>query len=294
MKRFAFLNGRLIPEALAVVSILDRSFLYGDGLFETIAVHRGQPFRWNQHLERLRQGMAFLRFQLPLTEERLHKSALRLIEVNRLPESILRLTLSRGVGVRGYSTRGATQPVVAMSLHPGPAARPRSGPRWKLVTASARLPSGDPLARFKTCNKLTQIMARLEAEERGADEALLLDDRGHVAEGASSNFFWVERGGICTPPLACGVLPGVTRAVVFEICAKLGLRVRERRISPGRLRGAGAFLSMSSMGVVAVSMLDGRALPAVPLVPEIQKAYRSLMETECAGWKEVSTRSSRS
>ena len=283
MKRIAFLNGRLVAEEKATVSILDRSFLYGDGLFETMAVHRGRPFRWRQHMERLRQGMAFLRLQFPLTEERLHEAALRLIEVNRLPESILRLTLSRGVGVRGYSTRGATQPVVAMSLHPGPAARPRRPPRWSLVTASVRLPSRNPLARFKTCNKLTQILARLEAEEQGADEALLRDDRGHVAEGASSNFFWVEGEVIRTPPLVCGVLPGVTRAVVFEICAKLGRRVRERRITPAGLRGAAAFVSMSSLGVVAVSSLDGRPLPATPLVPAIQRSYRDLMERECSG-----------
>ena len=235
MKRIAFLNGRLVPEERAVVSNFDRSFLYGDGLFETMAVHRGRPFRWSQHLDRLRQGMGFLRLQLPLPEARLHQAALRLIEVNQLPESILRLTLSRGVGVRGYSTRGASHPVVAMSLHPAPAVRSRR-PRWKLVTASVRLPSKDPLARFKTCNKLPQILARLEAEERGADEALLLDDHGYVAEGAGSNFFWVERGEVYTPPLACGVLAGVTRAVVFEICAKLGRPVRERRMAPAGLR----------------------------------------------------------
>lgn len=286
-----FLNGRLMPESQAVVSVFDRSFLYGDGLFETMRVTKGKPFRWEPHMERLRTGADFLGIKIPFGCKSLQKSALRLIAENQMPEGLLRLTLSRGVGLRGYSPKGATTPALVMTLHPLPGA-PRSVPArtgsdpgalrgWKLHTASFRLPAGEELAQFKTANKLAQVLARAEADAAGADEALLCNTDGFVVEGASSNLFWIQGGAVCTPPLASGVLAGVTRAVTLEICDHLGVAVREQTISPEALRRTeGVFLTLSSLGVVAAEQLDGQSLQSSSLMQGIHRAYEELLSKE--------------
>lgn len=276
-----FLNGQFVSEECALVSVFDRSFLYGDGLFETMRVADGKPFRWEQHLERLRKGGDFLGIKIPFACKVLEKHAAELIAQNKMPEALLRLTVSRGVGLRGYSPKGADQPIVVMTLHPLPEA-PASGPAgWKLHTASFRLPAGEALAQFKTANKLAQVLARAEADATGADEALLCNTDGFVVEGASSNLFWVQGGAVCTPPLASGILAGVTRAVTLEICGSLRLAIREQTVTPDGLRQAeGVFLTLSSLGVVEAAELDGRVLGRSPLTQDIRRAYDELLSRE--------------
>ncbi|MBC8094375.1 MAG: aminotransferase class IV, partial [Akkermansiaceae bacterium] len=255
----AYVNGRLVPEEDAVVSVFDRSFLYGDGLFETFRVHRGRPFRWPQHWRRLEQGAAFLKLTLPWSETELLAAALELIERNQLVESILRITVSRGVGVRGYSIHGADAPLVTMTMHPLVAIPGGAPPVWRLHTASIRVPAGDRLAQFKTCNKLPQILARAEAEAAGCDEAILLNTSGYVAEAASSNLFWFEGDALCTSPVEAGLLAGVTRGVVLELAGNLGWLVREESVPITSLVSAGGvFLSLSTLGVVEASAIDGQ------------------------------------
>lgn len=271
-----FLNGRFVPEAGAVVSVFDRSFLYGDGLYETLRVHGGRPFAWAEHMERLQRGAEFLRLRVPYRPDELRDFAGQLIALNQMPEAVLRLTLSRGSGPRGYSPRGANQPVLVMTLHPAPVIDPLHPRQWRLITASVRLPAGEALAQFKTCNKLPQILARAEAEEAGADEALLLNTDGYVAEAASSNLFWIADGAVCTPPLEVGALAGVTRGVVLENCRELGLTVREAAARPDELRRAeGVFLTLSTLGVVEAVVLDGVELARSPLVETIRAAHET-------------------
>lgn len=276
-----FLNGQFVPEERAVVSVLDRGFLYGDGLFETMRVFNGKPFRWGQHLERLRRGAEFLKIKLPFSSEALRDFAAELVTQNKMPDALLRLTLSRGIGVRGYSPKGAESPTIVMSLHAAPASA--APPRWKLITSSHRLPANESLAQFKTCNKLAQILARAEADAAGADEALLLNTDGFVVEGASSNLFWIERDTICTPPLAAGVLAGVTRAVVVEICHTLALKVSEKNITAENLKRAdGVFVSLSSFGVVEAASVDGEVCKLSPLPAKILTQYLNSLKIESA------------
>ena len=270
-----FLNGEFVLEEQATVSVFDRAFLYGDGLFETMRVVNGKPFRWWDHMERLRKGGDFLGIKIPFACKTLEKSAAELIAQNKMPDALMRITVSRGIGPRGYSPKGADKPTLVMSLHPAPAS---TSARWKLRTASQRLPAGDKLAQFKTANKLAQILARAEAEAAGADEALLCNTDGFVVEGASSNLFWIESGTVCTPPLASGILAGVTRAVTLELCKQLGLSVAERQITPGKLlRADGVFLTLSSLGVVEASALDGESLGRSAIATTIHHAYEKLL-----------------
>jgi branched-subunit amino acid aminotransferase/4-amino-4-deoxychorismate lyase len=123
-----------------------------------------------------------------------------------------RMTLTRGEGKRGYSPVGAEQPLLAISLHEPPVGASELPPQWKLVCSSIRVPAGDRLARYKTLNKLPNILARMEADEQEADEALILNTRGEVTEGSASNLFWVEKGVIFTITTL-----GVVEVVMFEI-----------------------------------------------------------------------------
>jgi aminodeoxychorismate lyase len=269
-----FLNGQFVPEEKAVVSVLDRGFLYGDGLFETVRVYGGRPFRWPEHLARLHRGAEFLKLAVPYSDKELTQTVLQLIESNQMPESLMRLTLTRGVGPRGYSPKGAEKPNLAMTMHPAQPNDPLNPARWRLATSSLRVPTNDPVALYKTCNKLPQILARAEAEALGAHEALLLNTDGQVAESASSNVFWIESGTVCTTPLADGLLAGVTREFVVELCASLGIKTVERSVRPEELAAADAiFLTMSSLEIVPIIELDGRAVRTSPIVGRIHQAY---------------------
>ena len=277
-----FLNGQFVAEAQATVSVFDRSFLYGDGLFETMLVSNGKPFRWTQHMDRLERGAKFLGIQIPFARDALAKFAAELTARNQLADALLRLTLSRGIGVRGYSPKGADKPTLVMTMHPFAASSSGSLPRWRARTASAHLPADEPLAQFKTCNKLAQILARSQADAAGADEALLLNTDGFVVEGASSNLFWIERGAVCTPPLASGILAGVTREVVRELYPKLKLSCREENIRPADLSRADAvFLALSSHGIVELTDIDGAKLGSSVHVPLLSQAYWLQVRAEC-------------
>jgi branched-chain amino acid aminotransferase len=271
-----FLNGQFLPEAQAVVPVNDRGFLLGDGLFETMRVVGGKPFRFAQHLERMTRGADFLKIKLPFTPKELEKFAGQLIEQNKMPDAILRVTLTRGVGARGYNFNDECKPTIVMALHIAPSLE--NHVEWNLVTSSFRIPAADPLSSFKTTSKILHVMARAEAKEKNADEALLINTNGEVAETASGNLFWIYDDKVCTVPTGRGVLPGITRAVVLEICQTLGLQMNKRVIKPEALRNScGIFVTQSALGIVPVSVFDGESVTPSPLVDQIAQAYNEML-----------------
>jgi aminodeoxychorismate lyase len=273
-----WLNGQFVPAEEARVSVFDRSFLYGDGLFETIRVYRNRPFLWPEHLTRLHAGAAVLRLHVPFNDSELTAAATELLQRNAQPESLLRLHLSRGVGRRGYSIQGADSPTLVLTQHPVTAPDPAHPLRWRLITSSFQLLVGDPLAAAKTANKLVQILAKSEAEDRGADEALLLNSAGHLAEASSSNLFWFEGETLCTPPLHAGLLAGVTRAFVLSLAHALGLETQERTATTGSLTAAaGVFLTTSSLELVPAVSLDGTPLRESPHTRRLHMAYQQFV-----------------
>ena len=275
---FVFLNGQFVPEEQALVSVFDRSFLYGDGLFETIRVVNGKLFRGAQHLERMVRGAEYLKIKIPFPPKELNQFAEQLVEKNQMSDSVLRVTLSRGPGPRGYSPRGAESPTVVMTLHPAPFPANTEPPPCKLITATLRVNPLDPFTQFKTCNRLLYVLAQAEAESKGGDDALLLNTIGEVVETASANLFWVYRERVCTVPTGRGALPGITRAVVLEICQTLGLPTIKRVIKAETLRGSeGIFITQSVLGVVPVSSLDGQPVKPSPLVEKIMRAYVEIL-----------------
>lgn len=276
-----YLNGKFVPEEQAVVSVFDRGFLYGDGLYETLRICNGKPFRWAEHMERFERGATFLKIKAPFKADELRGQVLELIRLNRMPEALLRISLSRGVGPRGFSPKGAVRPALVMSLHPAPDTNAKPLPTWRVISASSRLPANEPLSLFKNCNRIPQILAKAEADVAGADDALLLNTNGEIVEASASNLFWIQDNMVCTPPLASGILAGVTRLAVFEICRKLGLPTREIGITPEGLRKAqGVFLSVSSWGIIEVFSLDQHDLARSPVAMRIQADYEELLRRE--------------
>ena len=278
-----FFNGKFVSEAEAVVPLSDRGFLLGDGLFETVRVANGKPFRFAQHLERLARGAEFLKIKLPFTPRELQKFAEQLIALNELAGAVLRVTLTRGAGGRGYSIKNSGAPTLALTMHPLPAQNPDEPVQWSLVTSSFRIPAGDALAAFKTSSKVLNVLARAEAEASGADEALLLNTNGEVAETAGGNLFWIYQDHVCTVPTGRGVLPGITRAVVLEICQSLGLATNKRIVKPEQLRNAeGIFVTQSALGIIPVAAFDGQPVAPSPLVDQLAGAYHEMLLRESA------------
>ncbi len=275
-----FLHGQFVPEEQAVVSAFDRGFLYGDGLFETLRVMNGVPLDWAGHWRRLAGGAETLKLKVPFASDFLRAQARELSRLNQLPEAILRLTLSRGVGQRGYSPRGADTPTLVMSLHPAPELGP-GAPQWKMRTASLRLPPSDALSGCKSASKLLYVLARAEAEAAGADDALLLNTRAEVVETTCANLFWIEEGVLHTPPLETGALPGVSRAWVLAWATDCKCPCFETRATAERLlKASGCFLTQSSLGVIEVVELDGHPIPAAVLTHCIRDRFLNSWQRE--------------
>jgi len=270
---WVYFNGSIVPSAEAFVTIFDRGFLYGDGLFESIPFFKCRFFAFEDHWRRFEKGLEFLRIRSPITLEQARSAADILVEKNLMSDGIFRLQVTRGKGNRGYSPRGAEDPTCVAAVFPLDAPD-KNFQSWTLQTSSFRLATGDPVHRHKTCNKLIQVMAKSEAEGMGADEALLLTDAGLVAETSSGNIFWLKEGTLFTPPETFPLLPGITRDRVTELASKYDLKFAAVSSRPEDLFQAdGVFITFSSFGIVEVFSLDGKPLPQSARTKLLWDAY---------------------
>ncbi len=274
-----FLNGEFVPEERAVVSVFDRSFRYGDGLFETMLAVNGNFFRWDQHWTRLMNSARFFDFTIPWSPEELQQAARELLNKNSLRDALLRLQISRGSGPRGYAPTGDETPVIVLTAHAAP---PRPAPARKLATAPFRI-TADSTLGHKTASRMLHVAAATHAAAHGAEESLLINTDGHVCEGASSNVFWIRDGVLGTPPLLPSVLPGVTRAAVLELARELGVRGEEKLLPLEELNSCeGVFLTLTSRGVVEVELFEGTPLRRSPVTTRLQNEFEKLVQRECA------------
>ena len=277
-----YLNGRWVPSEQAVVPVTDRGFLYGDGLFETIRIVNGQPFRWAAHWARVQEGAAALHLNVPGNSTQARTLAAEIVRRNECPEGVLRINISRGTGPRGYSPHGCGEPTFCMSLHPLPPLNPGRPVEWRLKTVSLPHPARDALSGIKSASKLRQVMAKAEAEEAGADEAVLLTPGGMIAEGAASNLFWFEGDTLCTPPLDYGILPGITRGVMLELWHEQGFSVSEHSVegAEGR-RLSGVICTLSSVGMAEAVQFDGVDSRRSQHAARLYQAYVDRVRQEC-------------
>jgi len=254
-----YVNGKLLPSAAARVSVLDRGFAYGDGVFETMYAREGKVFKLEEHLERLLEGARALSIPVRRSAGEIARSVRLVLSANELSEAYIKITLTRGTGGAGPSPAGrfrTTLIIYAREFHGYPGRLYSTG--MSLATWGRRVGPDAFLRRFKTCNYLENIMARKDALDRGAHESLLLDTNGSVLEASASNVFIVEDGTVVTPPLGLPILPGITRRVVLRLCRAAGIEHDEQEFGAGRLMAADeVFLTNSLMGVMPVRSVDG-------------------------------------
>ena len=270
---FVHLNGEIVPESEAVVPVSDRGFMYGDGVFETIRVHKGMTLRWFAHMDRLRSGLEQLEIPYQLDTRTLHESARELIEQNQLSDAVLRVQITRGPGKRGYSPKGADSPTIVITAHTAPPLI-EAQPRWSLAESSVRIQSDNPLTSVKSLNKLPNILAKAEADRADCNDAVLLNERSEVAEATCANIFWMRDGKVFTPPLESGALPGVTRNFVSDLAAMGEIELKETPTTMADLREAeGIFLSLSSLVLVEVDAIGGNPIPTSPIFARLREGF---------------------
>ncbi len=286
MEKLVYLNGSLVPENEAKVSVFDRGFLYGDGLFETMRAYAGKIFRLEKHLERLFRSAKMIFLSLTQGEEELKKAVYRTLKANKLKESYLRLTVSRGEGRRGPDIRDNLSPNIIIAAKPLPL-YPRDwyeeGIKAVIVT-KIRRDETSPLSRIKSLNYLPNILARSEAGDKGAEEGIMLNSRGYLTEGTVSNLFLVTHGKIITPSGESGILPGITREAILELASQQELKISEREVKLSELKEAEeTFLTNSLREVVPLTRVDGHPVGSGKpgrITGTIAAAYAELVKKE--------------
>jgi branched-chain amino acid aminotransferase len=263
-----WIDGEITDGAEARIPVTDHGLLYGDGIFEGIRVYGGRVFRLDAHMARFETGARTLALELPGGIAAVREIVLETVRAHGADEAYVRLIITRGEGALGVDPTTCPRPRLICLVD-----RVRIYPPEKLVagidlvTSSVRRPPADVLdPRVKSLNYLNNVMAKLEARQRGADEALMLNVQGMVAEASVANVFVVRSGVLLTPPATDGALEGITRATVLDLAAALGIPAREQTLGRFDLFAADeAFLTGSGAGIVPVRSLDGRTLgPGTP------------------------------
>lgn len=258
---FVTINGQIVDVAANGLSPLDRGFLLGDGIFETLRVYAGEPFKLREHLTRLADGCNRTAIDFFPDMEALLVSEIERANASGMVDSFVRITLSRGAGFGlGTTPERATLVTIIDSL-------PELNPTWysrgiRVVTATGRRNEFSVSSGLKTTAYLDSILAFRASTNNGAEDAVFLDTSGHLSEATASNLFLVDGETLYTPPLGCGALPGITRATVIGIAKAQGMRVvLDQCLDPGRLRSASeAFLTSSIREIVPVISFDGLAI----------------------------------
>jgi len=258
-----YLDGKFVPETDAKVSVFDHGLLYGDGIFEGIRFYNGRVFRLEEHLERLWDSARSICLEIPMGRGEMTEALLETIRRNDLREGYIRLIVTRGVGNLGLNPAQCKHPsviIIATTIALYPKEVCEKG--LTVVTCATRRTAPAALnPAVKSLNYLNNVMARIEANLAGADEALMLNEAGNVAECTADNVFIIKRGQIFTPPIAAGALRGITRSVVFDIAAELGLKITETDITRHDVFIADeCFLTGTAAEVIPVVKADGRTI----------------------------------
>jgi branched-chain amino acid aminotransferase len=286
MNKAVSIDGQLVSDGDAKISVLDHGLLYGDGLFEGIRIRAGRIFRLEQHLARLSLGARYLGLDLPFDREGQAKIVRDAVRAFGQKEAYVRLLVTRGEGPLGVDPTTCKKPtVVCIVAEIGLYSAEQRAQGLSMITSSYRRPSPDVQdVAVKTLNYLGSALAKQEAKKHGADEALLLNQQGRVAEASVANVFVVRGRTLATPPALDGCLEGINRGAVLELARELGYSVSESSLGRRDLLAADeVFLTGSGAGVVGVRSLDGRAIGrgcTGEVTLELERRHRALAESE--------------
>lgn len=263
MSRKIWLDGNIVEEAEAKISVFDHGLLYGDGIFEGIRFYEGRVFRLTEHIERLYLSAKALLLKMPWTLEEVCEATLETIRANGLQDGYIRLVVTRGVGDLGLNPYLCPSPsmfIIASGITLYPQELYENG--LEVVTCSTRRPTPASLSpQVKSLNYLNNVMAKVEALKAGAKEGLMLNEQGYVAECTGDNVFIVKKGVVYTPPVSDGSLDGITRQVIFDLCEELGITIREASMTRYDLYTADeSFLTGTAAETIPMVKLDEREI----------------------------------
>lgn len=262
MSEMVFIGGEYRAAAQAAVSVFDHGLLYGDGVFEGIRAYNGRVFKLERHLQRLYDCAKAIRLEMPLTPRELADVVIETCRRNSIHDGYVRLVVTRGAGDLGIDPRSCAAPNVIVIARPAVRLyRQADGGGVRVITSCFRRNAPDTVSpSIKSLNYLNNVLARIEANDRGADEAILLDHEGYVAEASVDNIFMVDGDALVTPPTSTN-LRGITRETVLELAAALQIRTVERRFSLFDLwTAAEVFMCGTSAEIVPVASIDDRQI----------------------------------
>jgi branched-chain amino acid aminotransferase len=278
-----YLNGKLVDEKDAVVSVFDHGLLYGDGVFEGTRVYNGRVAFLDEHMDRLLDSAKVINLNVGMTKEELKKATIETCKANNLMNGYLRHVVTRGVGNLGlnpYQCKKAQVIIIAADIQLYPAELYETG--MKIITAGTIRNMAEAVnPRVKSLNYLNNIMAKIEAINAGVMECLMLNAQGFIAEASGDNVFAIKGNKLMTPPAWCGALEGVTRDKVMQLARELGMEVQETVMTRYELWTADeVFLTGTAAEVIAVVELDRRPIGTGkpgPAVKKLIKAYRDFV-----------------
>lgn len=281
-----YLDGRLVDAADAKISVFDHGLLYGDGVFEGIRAYGRRVFKLREHLERLWASARTILLRIPLSMEEMEAAILETLRANDLDDAYVRVAVTRGKGDLGLDPRKCSDPsviIIADKIQLYPKELYEKG--ISVITAATRAKHPEVLnAKLKSLNYLNNILAKIEAINAGAAEALMLSAEGYVAECSGDNIFLVAKGRLLTPPAYLGSLEGITRAVVIELARGMGLEVLEQPFTRHDVYNADeVFLTGTAAEIVPVASVDGRPIGdgrAGEVTTRLAAALRELVLSE--------------
>jgi branched-chain amino acid aminotransferase len=258
-----YIDGKWYDKNEAKISVLDHGLLYGDGVFEGIRSYNCLIFKFDEHVERLYESAHTIMLKIPLTKSELKEAIIETLKRNKLKDAYIRVVVTRGEGDLGLDPRKCKNPSVIIitdriALYPEELFK--KGLKLITVPTARNLPEAlNPT--IKSLNYLNNIMAKIEAINSGAEEAIMLNNYGYVAECTGDNIFIVKKGILKTPPIYHGALRGITRSVIIELASKLGIEVQRTTLTRHELFNADeCFLTGTAAEVIPVVEVDGRAI----------------------------------
>ncbi len=278
-----YIDGKYYPKSQAKISVYDHGFLYGDGVFEGIRAYGGVVFKLKEHVARLYDSAHAMMLKIPLTQEQMVEAVLGTLRKNKLKDAYIRLVVTRGVGDLGLDPRKcATATVIIITdhivLHDGEA-------KTKGITTIVSWVRRDPVDgtshEIKSLNYLNSVMAKIEANMSGADEAICLDKNGCVAEGVGENIFVVKNGKITTPPTSTGALEGITAKSATALAKKLGYDITITNITPFQLFNADElFFTGTAAEIVPIRQVNWRQIgngTAGPVTKKLMVEFKKIV-----------------
>jgi len=280
-----YLNGAFVPNEEARVSVFDHGFLYGDGVFEGIRAYNGRVYRLTEHVDRLFDSAKVIDLTVPLTKQEMIEAILETLRQNNLSDAYIRPIVSRGDGDLGLDPRKCPKAtVVVIAVEWGAMYGDLYEKGLTAVSVSIRRNPAEALPpNVKSLNYLNNILAKIEANYKGGDEAIIFDTNGYVAEGSGDNIFVVKNGAICTPP-TINNLRGITRAAVLELLEAMGIPYAEQNMGYYDLYTADeVFVTGTAAEVAPITLIDGRTIgngKPGPITRQLIEAFKATTKNE--------------